>query len=122
MVNGQPNVPNTWLLLDSCSTANLIMNKALLHDIHTLDISISIHCNAGTIATNQKGYLGNYPTPAWYNPKGIANILSMQDVGQQYRLTMDTSEHEGIRLHCQGKSPILFMPSGKGLYKYDTEG
>ena len=84
MVNGQHNLPNTWLLLDSCSTANLITNKALLHDIHTVDTSISICCNAGTITTNQKVYLSDYPTPVWYNPRGIANILSMQDVAQHY--------------------------------------
>ena len=122
MVNGQHNLPNGWLLLDSCSTANLIMNRALLHDIHTVDTSISIQCNAGTNTTNQKGYLGDYPTPVWYNPKGIANILSMKDVAQHYRLTMDTNEDEEIRLHHQGKSPILFIPSGKGLYKFDTKG
>ena len=84
MVNGQYNLPNTWLLIDSCSTASLIMNKALLHDIHTVETSISIRCNAGTITMNQKGYLGDYPTLVWYNPKGIANILSMQDVAQHY--------------------------------------
>ena len=57
----------------------------------------------------------------WHNPTGIANILSMQDVAQHYQLTMVTSEDEVISLHCQGKSPILFMPSGKGFYKYDTK-
>ena len=122
MMNGQHNLPNSWLLLDSCSTANLITNRALLHDIHTVDTSIRIRCNALTITTNQKGYLGDYPTLVWYNPKGIANILSMKDVSQHYRLTMDTNKDEGICLHRQGKSPILFTPSGKGLYKFDTKG
>ena len=122
LVNGRHNLPSSWLLLDSCSTTNLITNKALLHDIHTVDTSIRICCNAGTITMNQQGYLGDYPTPVWYNPKGIANILSMQDVAKHYCLIMDTNEDEGICLHHQGTSPIIFMPSGKGLYKYDTKG
>ena len=71
---------------------------------------------------NQQGYLGDYPIPVWYNPKGIANILSMQDVAKHYHLTMDTNEDGGIHLHRQGKSPIIFMPSARGLYKFDTKG
>ena len=42
MMNGQHNLPNSWLLLDSCSTDNLITNRALLHGIHTVDTSIRI--------------------------------------------------------------------------------
>ena len=122
MVNGQHNLPSSSILLDSCSTANLIMNKPLLHDIHTVDTSINIHCNTGKVTINQQGYLGDYLTPVWYNPKGIANILSMQDVAKHYCLTMDTNEDGGIRLHWQGKSPIILMPPGKSLYKYDTKG
>ena len=35
-------LPTTWLLLDSCSTTNLISNKSWLHDIHDDGTSISV--------------------------------------------------------------------------------
>ena len=42
-------LPTTWLLLDSCSTTNLISNKNWLHDIHDDGTSIAVRCNAGTV-------------------------------------------------------------------------
>ena len=63
------------LLIDSCSSVNLICNSDLLHDIVTVDWRMRVRCNAGGRTTNQRGRLGNFPKPVWYNPKGVANIL-----------------------------------------------
>lgn len=60
-----PHVSSTSLLLDTCSTGNLISNPHMLHDIHTVDQQITIHCNAGKMTLNQMGYLGQYPEPVW---------------------------------------------------------
>ena len=79
------------LLLDSCSSTNLISNPKLLHNIHTVDCTLTIRCNAGNVTTNQMGYLGDYPEAVWYNPAGIANILSQANITQHYRITMDTA-------------------------------
>ena len=62
------HLPTTWLLLDSCSTTNLISNKSWLCDIHDDGTSILVRCNAGTITLTHKGYFGSYPEPLWYNP------------------------------------------------------
>ena len=93
------HLPNTWLLLDSCSTTNLISNKSWLHDIHDDGTSISVRCNAGTITLNQKGYFGSYAEPVWFNPHGIANIMSMDNVAKYYRITMDTEANNAMLLH-----------------------
>jgi hypothetical protein len=49
------------LLLDSCSTVNLIANPRLLHDIHTVPTTMRVCCNAGVRTTNKKGWLGKFP-------------------------------------------------------------
>ena len=45
------------------------------------------------------GYLGTYPEPVWYNPGGVANILSQNNVAQHFQLTMDTQVENSISLH-----------------------
>jgi hypothetical protein len=57
------------LLIDSCSSVNLICNGDLLHDIETVNWHMRVRCNAGVRTTNQQGRLGNFPEPVWYNPK-----------------------------------------------------
>ena len=69
LFNGQGTLPMIWILLDTCSSADLISNPSLLHDIHTVDHSICIYHNEDTTSTNQMGYLGGYPSPVWYNPE-----------------------------------------------------
>jgi hypothetical protein len=64
------------LLIDSCSSVNHVCNGDLLHGITTVEWSMSVRCNAGVRKTNQQGRLGDFPEPVWYNPKGVANILS----------------------------------------------
>lgn len=64
------------LLLDSCSTVNLITNKNMVHDVRPVKKAMRVRCNAGTTSTNLKGKLGSFPERVWYNPEGVANILS----------------------------------------------
>jgi hypothetical protein len=74
------------LLIDNCSSVNLICNSDLLHDIMTVDWHMRVRYNAGVRTTNQQGRLGSFPEPVWYNPKGVANILSLNSVKKYYRV------------------------------------
>ena len=69
--------------------------------------------------TRKMGYLGNYPTPVWCLPDGNANILSLCDITWHYRVTMDTAVENAIILHGASKQQHRFIPSGKGLYKWE---
>ena len=51
------------LLLDSCSTADIISNPRLLHDITPCDVQLPVKTLAGTIYLNMQGKLGQYPNP-----------------------------------------------------------
>ena len=39
-----------------------------------------VHCNAGWTVTSMIGWLPRYPGEVWYNPDGIANILSFANL------------------------------------------
>jgi hypothetical protein len=45
-----------------------------------------VRCNAGWTITNQIGQLPGYPGKVWYNPDGVANILSLADAEQYFRV------------------------------------
>ena len=113
------NVADQGLLLNNCSSINLISNLVLLHGICTVNGTIHVCCNAEIVSTNQMGYLGSYPEPVWYNLKGIANILSQNIVTKHYCLTMDMSKHNEILLYHQNNSPVAFTPTIISLYKHD---
>ena len=114
-------LPPTWLLLDSCSTTNIICNKDWLHDIHDDGTNITIRCNAGTVQLSQKGYFGSYPEPVWYNPHGIANIMSLDNVAKYYHITMDTEAEQGMLLHKDDGHIMRFTPTQKGLYLHNLK-
>ena len=115
-------LPLLWLLLDSCSTADIFANANLLSDIHHAPNPIWVRCNAGRIQLTQQGYFGNYPYPVWYNPKGVANILSLYNVTKHYRVTMDSSKDHTITIHKNNGDHIRFTPSTHGLFKYELQG
>eukprot|EP00980_Cylindrotheca_fusiformis_P013967 scaffold3632_cov158-Cylindrotheca_fusiformis.AAC.1 len=76
-----------------------------------------VHCNAGTVELTQQGYFGDYPLPVWYNPKGIANILSLHNVSKLYQVQMDTSVKNSINVLHKGTPLACFQPTSKGLYR-----
>ena len=90
--NGPASLPHTWLLIDSCSTVDIISSPELLHGIHKVSNPIQVQCNAGVTVLDQMGYLGDYPLLVWYNPDGRANIMSMYNISQQYDLSMNTMD------------------------------
>jgi hypothetical protein len=58
--HSRPSLKNA-LLLDSCSSINLVCSKELLHDITTVNKTMHVRCNAGVKSTNRQGFLGNFP-------------------------------------------------------------
>ena len=108
-------LPALWLLLDSCSNADIFSNPELLHNMHTARRPMRVHCNAGTVTLHEQGHFGDYPHPVWCNPQGIANILSMDNVGKTCRLTMDTAVDAGVAMHGSNGKTVAFEPARKGL-------
>ena len=118
MTRSKSPLPDTWILLDSCSTVNIISTEQLLHDIHTVT-PLQVHCNAGAITLSQKGTFGTFPETVWYNPDGMANILSLASVKKHYRVTMDTDVEDCLQVHSpDGTCTTTFEPSTNGVYHH----
>jgi len=85
----QREIPKTWVLLDNQSTVDVFYNGGLLTNIRTVAHGMRINSHGGSSVTHQQGDLPGYGT-VWYDPQGIANILSLSNVKQKFRVTYDS--------------------------------
>ena len=77
-------IQDSWLLLDDCSTINIICNSHLVTNIHEVDQRCIITTNAGTGSTNLKATLKSSILPmkeeVWFDYNGIANTIALHPV------------------------------------------
>jgi hypothetical protein len=113
------HIPSTWILLDNQSTVDVFANRDLMRNIHTTTRSMTIRCNAGVTQTNMIGRVEGYPGEVWYNPHGIANILSLSNVTKYFPVSYDSRDDEGFVVH-KATGDRRFTQSGRGLFFLDT--
>ena len=73
--------------LDNCSTVTAFKTAKYIRNIKTKK-GMQVNCNAGSIKTNRKGEYRQ--VEAWYMPKGIANIFSMNEIEKLHHITYDS--------------------------------
>ena len=64
-----------------------------------------MNCSSGSIKTNQKGEYGR--VEAWYIPKGIANIFSMNEIEKLHHITYNRIDEYYV-VHTD-KGPVCFQ-------------
>jgi Reverse transcriptase (RNA-dependent DNA polymerase)/Zinc knuckle len=116
---GHNIIPHDWILLDSQSTVSVFNNRALLTDIRKSNTILRVHTNGGTQISTEKGHIRNFGD-VWYNPKSLANILSMAEVRKVCRITMDTSLEAAMHVHRKDGTIMTFKEYTSGLYFFDT--
>ena len=77
-----------------------------------------VHCNAGSRLTNLISDLPGYGT-VWYDPKAIANILSLWRVRDRYHISYDSSHRKFVVTKPSGKE-YVFQESEGSLHYLDT--
>ena len=114
------HLPTSWILLDTGSTINIFLNRSLLKNVQHMNHYTWIRCDAGWFYTNQMGELPGYPGKIWYNPKGIANILSMADVCRHFCVCFNSVTEQVFLIEEPNGSTKHFVQLKAGLYYHDT--
>ena len=112
-------IPSTWVLLDSQSTVSVFRNACLLTNIRASTNKLKVITNGGTQTSTLVGNVPNFG-PVWYNPKSIANILSLAAVRKVCRITMDTAVEAAMIVHKRDGLTMKFKEFSSGLYYYDA--
>lgn len=70
---------------------------------------------------NKIGDLGGYPSPVWFRPDGVANILSLAQLKEHCLVVYDSAEDEAA-FHCIKPDGTTrdFVPSLSGLHYCDA--
>jgi hypothetical protein len=93
-------IPLSWILLDSEST---------------ISGHVTVHTNGGMQVSKMIGDISNFRT-VWFNPRSIANILSLAAVRKICRITMDTTVELAYLVYRKDGSIMKFKEFYSSLY------
>ena len=79
---------------------------------------IRVHYNSGVKVVDRIGELLGYGT-VWYEPTGIANILSMSRATKKFRVIFDSEGGNFFRIVLPDRE-VKFQLSPNGLYYFDA--
>ena len=78
-----------------------------------------IQCNAGIRMTNLVGDLPGYG-PVWFDPRAIANVLSLKLVKEKYHIQYNSNKDDGFVVTKPTGEKFKFIQSASGLHYLDT--
>ena len=100
--------PN-WVLLDSESTDHIFCKEKLLTYIKTTTDGncLRLYSSGGHLGTHQKGKFRVFEV--WYNPKYLANILTLGLLTEQYLVTLDSEDENAFLVHISAGQVIKLI-------------
>ena len=111
----EAGINENWYLLDNQLTCSSFINVEELSNIRDAPYGkyLHVHFNARVTHTNKIGDLPGYSGPAWYNPKGIANILSLGLVQKNYPVTYNSQDGNKFVIHSPQRPTFKITKDGK---------
>ena len=115
----EDGIDENWCLIDNQSTCNTFINGKYLSNIRDAPDGqyLRVHFNAGLTHTNKIGDLPGYSDPVWYNPKGVANILSLGLVQKNQPVTYNRRDGNEFFIHSP-QPPTFKMTKADMFYRY----
>ena len=80
--------------------------------------AIRVHYNSEVKVVDRVGNLPGYET-VWYEPTGIANIISMSRVTKKFRVIFDSEGGNFFRIVLPDRE-VRFQLSPNGIYYFDA--
>ena len=106
------------IILNSGATEHTFCNGEFLRNIETSSQALDLHTNVGSRSITQIGRFGNYEGDVWYDPDGIANVISLSRLtGEGYQVYMDTDDDDAIFVYSEDGRHMRFE-ARLGLYVY----
>ena len=96
-----------WLLIDSESTTNVIKNRDLLSNIQESSHPITCHPNDDTGVYSLVGGIKVF-VDVQFNIKSLANILSLAEMDNKYRVTCDSENGNKFIIYNSDGSTVEF--------------
>ena len=81
---------------------------------------LHVYSNGGHRDYTIRGTLDILPIGIYVNYNPMANILSLKEVADSFRVIMDTKEDHIILVHYRNYKACSFKECGKGLYYLDV--
>ena len=117
-------IPDSWVLLDTCSTDSVMKSKTMVSNIKQCEANdcLTIFTNGGSQFFDKMGSFKFFPLSVHFNPDSMANILAMKDVASipGVRITYDSAKERLILVHFN-KCIYRFTECKEDLYFYDTK-
>ena len=110
------------ILLDNQSTMDLFCNIDLVNKISKSSSKMQLQSNGGTMTVNRKATLPGYKKRVWYNTNAITNILSLQNLIDQYWVTYNSIDRMFVvHQEPEGKANMQFKIHSCGLHYFDPQ-
>ena len=75
---------------------------------------IHVHCNKGSLDTTLQADFSDMPV--YFDSRGIANVLSLYQLGQKFHVTYDSRDRGSVfKVHTTA-GVVKFSPTAKGLH------
>ena len=108
------------VLIDSNSTNTIFCDEKYVNNVRPAPKPLQIQINGGIMKVNHIcdiPYLGTQ----WFSKDAITNIISLADINQNYRVTMDTAKEKLMIVHVDHKM-VKFNQMAGGLYTRKPKG
>ena len=102
------NIHLDCILLDSESTVHAFCNKNLVQKVWESSEPMTLHGNGGQVTTTHKCKVINLKQEVWFHPEYITNVLSLEIIKNQYRISYDSEKDAAFVVHRPGKINLRF--------------